>query len=129
MPKQLKKILIVDDEPDIVEILSYNLAKNEDFEIFKAYDGSQAFDSAVSILPDVIIMDIWMPGISGLEACRMIRRNAALKSTPVLILTSDTDEYKGLEAAAAGCNEFVTKSVKPAFIVAMVKDLIAARNH
>jgi two-component system, OmpR family, alkaline phosphatase synthesis response regulator PhoP len=128
MPKQTRKILIVDDESDIVEILSYNLAQ-EDFEIFKAYDGKQAVSSALLNHPDVIIMDVWMPEMSGLEACRMMRRSEGLKNTPVLILTADTDEYTGLEAAEAGCSQFVTKSVKPAFIVSMVKDLILPENE
>jgi two-component system alkaline phosphatase synthesis response regulator PhoP len=128
MSKQQRKVLIVDDEPDIVEILSYNLAK-EDFEVFKAYNGRQAISSIEVHHPDVVIMDIWMPEMNGLEACRRIKGNESLKNIKILILTADRDEYTGLEASEAGCNQFVTKTVKPDFIVSMVKDLMPPQNE
>jgi two-component system alkaline phosphatase synthesis response regulator PhoP len=119
------KVLIVDDEPDIVEILSYNLAK-ENFEIIKTYDGKQAISLATFNHPDVVIMDLWMPELSGMEVCRIMKKDSELKNIPIVILTADSDEYTGIEAVEAGCDQFVTKPVKPAFIVGLVKDLI---NH
>jgi len=119
--KQLK-VLVVDDEQDVVEILSYNL-KKENFSVFKAYNGLEALDQAKNIRPDLIIMDIRMPGLSGIETCRELRLEENLKKTPILFLTADTDEYTSLTALEAGGNHFITKPIRPSVLMGMIGEL------
>lgn len=119
------KVLVVDDEPDIVEILSYNLTK-ENFEVSKAYNGYEAVSFALKNHPDLIIMDIRMPEMNGIEACRMIKKNEQLKDIPVLFLTADNDEYTSLSAVEAGGDHFVTKPIRPAILMGMIHELIKA---
>ena len=122
--KRPLKVLVVDDEPDIVEILSYNLMK-ANYEVSKAYNGYQAVSFAIKDHPDLIIMDIRMPEMDGIEACRMIKKNDALKDIPVLFLTADNDEYVSLSASEAGGDHFVTKPVRPSILMEMIHELIA----
>lgn len=117
------KVLVVDDEPDIVEILSYNLTK-ENFEVSKAYNGYQAVSFALKNHPDLIIMDIRMPEMDGIEACRMIKRNEVMKNIPILFLTADNDEYISLSASEAGGDHFVTKPIRPSILIGIVHELI-----
>ena len=116
------KVLIVDDEPDVVEILRYNLTK-ENWKVFKAYNGNDAIDLALTCSPDLIIMDVRMPGISGIETCRKLRLIEDFKMTPVLFLTADADEYTTMSAFDAGANHFVTKPVRPAILLEMINEL------
>ena len=117
------KVLVVDDEPDIVEILSYNLAK-ENFEVSKAYNGYEAVSYAIKNHPDLIIMDIRMPEMNGIEACRMIKKNESMKNIPILFLTADNDEYTSLSAVEAGGDHFVTKPIRPSILIGMIRELI-----
>ncbi|CAN5606869.1 N/A [soil metagenome] len=117
------KVLVVDDEPDIVEILSYNLTK-ENFEVSKAYNGYEAVSFALKNMPDLIIMDIRMPEMNGIEACRMIKKNEQMKNIPVLFLTADNDEYTSLSAVEAGGDHFVTKPIRPSILMGMIHELI-----
>ncbi len=117
------KVLVVDDEPDIVEILSYNLTK-ENFEVSKATNGYEAVSFALKIQPDLIIMDVRMPEMNGIEACRLIKQNEHMKDIPVLFLTADSDEYISLSANEAGGDHFVTKPIRPAILMGMIKELI-----
>jgi two-component system alkaline phosphatase synthesis response regulator PhoP len=117
------KVLVVDDEPDIVEILSYNLTK-ENFEVSKAYNGYEAVSFALKNHPDLIIMDIRMPEMNGIEACRMIKKNEYMKNIPILFLTADNDEYTSLSAVEAGGDHFVTKPIRPSILIGMIHDLI-----
>ena len=117
------KVLVVDDEPDIVEILSYNLAK-ENFEVSKAYNGYEAVSFAIKNHPDLIIMDIRMPQMNGIEACRMIKKNENMKNIPILFLTADNDEYTSLSAVEAGGDHFVTKPIRPSLLIGMIHELI-----
>ena len=117
------KVLVVDDEPDIVEILSYNLIK-ENFEVSKAYNGYEAVSFALKNHPDLIIMDIRMPEMNGIEACRMIKKNEHMKDIPVLFLTADNDEYLSLSAVEAGGDHFVTKPIRPSILIGMIHELI-----
>jgi two-component system alkaline phosphatase synthesis response regulator PhoP len=117
------RVLVVDDEPDVVEILSYNLTKN-DFEVERCYSGMEAIQAANREVPDVIIMDIRMPEMTGIETCRQIRQIEKLKDIPVLFLTADSDEYTTMNAFEAGASHFVTKPIKPAIITGMIKELL-----
>ena len=117
------KVLVVDDEQDVVEILSYNLNK-ANFEVYTAYNGNEAIDSALNNLPDLIIMDVRMPGMTGIEACRMMRGTDTLKNIPILFLTADSDEYTSLNALEAGGNHFITKPIRPSILLNMITELI-----
>ncbi len=117
------KVLVVDDEPDVVEILSYNL-KKEKYVVFQAYNGKQCLESAMLNHPDIIIMDIRMPEMSGIETCRAIRQNEKLKDIPILFLTADSDEYTTMSAMEAGGDHFITKPIRPALLIGMIKELI-----
>lgn len=117
------KILVVDDEPDIVEILTYNLEK-ENFIVSKAYNGNECIEQANAIHPDLIIMDVRMPGMDGIETCRNLQLIDSLKKIPVLFLTADSDEFTSLKAFDAGGSHFVTKPIKPSVLVSMIKELL-----
>lgn len=122
MTKTLK-VLVVDDEPDVVEILSYNLAR-QNYQVFKAYNGSDGLKVAHEVLPDLVIMDIRMPGINGIETCRQMKQDAETKSIPVLFLTADGDEYTTMNAIEAGGDHFITKPIRPQILMGMIAELI-----
>lgn len=123
MESKRKKILVVDDETDIVEILTYNLEK-ENFIVYKAYSGEECIESAIKNNPEMIILDIRMPGMTGIEACRTLRMNSNFQTTPILFLTADSDEYTSMNAIDAGGSHFVTKPIKPSILVSIIKELI-----
>lgn len=118
----MPKVLVVDDEPDIVEILRYNLQK-QNFMVLTASNGNDAVAIAIAEIPDLIILDVRMPGLSGIETCRKIRTFPSLKSTPVLFLTADTDEYTSMSAIEAGGNHFITKPIHPTILLNMIKEI------
>ena len=122
MELRSRKILVVDDEPDIVEILTYNLEK-ENFTVFKAYSGEECITSAIDNNPDMIILDIRMPGMTGIEACRTLRLNKTFENTPILFLTADSDEYTTMNAFDAGGSHFITKPINPSILVSIIKEL------
>ena len=117
------KILVVDDEPDVVEILRYNLTKSG-YDVISAHSGFRALEQAKAELPDLIIMDIRMPELNGIETCRQLRQFDALKGIPVLFLTADSDEYTTMSAFDAGANHFITKPIKPGIIAGMIEELL-----
>ncbi len=117
------KVLVVDDEPDVVEILSYNLSR-ENYLIYKAYNGSDGVRVAHEVHPDLVIMDIRMPGINGIEACRQMKQDVETKSIPVLFLTADADEYTTMNAIEAGGDHFITKPIRPQILMGMIAELI-----
>ncbi len=112
------KVLLVDDEKDIVEFLEYNL-NQEGFEVITAYDGLEALQK-VNEKPDLIILDIMMPNIDGYEVCKRIRENKAYAEIPVIFLTAkgaEADEIKGLEL---GASDFIKKPISPKKLIARV---------
>lgn len=117
------KVLVVDDEPDVVEILTYNLLKSG-FHVTSAYSGKQALESALSNIPDLIIMDVRMPEMNGIETCREMRKIDVLKNIPILFLTADSDEYTTMSAFDAGASHFITKPIKPGLISGMINELL-----
>lgn len=121
------KILVVDDEPDVVEILSYNLQKH-DYTVHTAANGTDGINQARLHMPDLIILDIRMPGQSGLDACRELKQDELLRDIPVLFLTADSDEYTTMQAAEAGGEHFVTKPIRPGIIVGLVKEILQSQK-
>jgi len=105
------KILIVDDEPDILEFLSYNFRKNN-FDVHTANNGLEGIIKAEREIPQIILSDILMPEMDGIEMCQMIRKNAELNLTRFIFLTALHDDYKMLYAMYSGGDQFVTKPIR-----------------
>ena len=123
MDKSKIKILLVDDEPDVLEVLSYNLS-NIGYQIFTASDGSKAIDKAIEIKPQLIIMDVMMPNMDGIEACEIIRKNPEHNNTTIMFLTARGEDYSQVAAFDAGADDYVTKPIKPKILMSKVKSLL-----
>jgi len=123
MNKSEIKILCVDDEPDILEILKYNLS-NEGYQISTAKDGKIAVKKAKETHPNLIIMDIMMPNMDGIEACEILRSDESFNDTLIMFLTARGEDYSYVAAYEAGADDYVTKPVKPKILVSKVKGLL-----
>lgn len=123
MNKSELKILLVDDEPDILEIIGYNL-ENEGYQVFKAKDGLSAIKQSEKILPHLIIMDVMMPNLDGIEACEIIRKNEKLQQTVIMFLTARGEDFSYVAAFEAGADDYVTKPIKPKVLISKVKGLL-----
>lgn len=123
MKKSDIKILCVDDEPDILEILKYNLS-TEGYDIYTASDGLSALKKANEILPNLIIMDVMMPKMDGIETCEKIRSQDKFNDTLIMFLTARGEDYSHVAAYEAGADDYVTKPVKPKILVSKVKGLL-----
>ena len=123
MKKSDIKILCVDDEPDILEILKYNLS-NEGYNVSTAADGKSAIEIAYNISPNLIIMDVMMPNMDGIEACEKLRSDAKFNDTIIMFLTARGEDYSHVAAYDAGADDYVTKPVKPKVLVSKVKGLL-----
>ena len=123
MKKSEIKILCVDDEPDILEILKYNLS-TEGYDVYIASDGLSALKKANEILPNLIIMDVMMPKMDGIETCEKIRSQDEFNDTLIMFLTARGEDYSHVAAYEAGADDYVTKPVKPKILVSKVKGLL-----
>ena len=123
MKKSEIKILCVDDEPDILEILKYNLS-NEGYNVSTAADGKSAIEMAYNISPNLIIMDVMMPNMDGIEACEKLRSDEKFNDTIIMFLTARGEDYSHVAAYEAGADDYVTKPVKPKVLVSKVKGLL-----
>ena len=117
-----KKILLVDDEPDILELIGYNL-RQEGYDVFTAENGKQGIDMARSVNPDLIILDVMMPEMDGMEVCNIIRSDAKLSHTTIAFLTARGEDYSQVAGFDAGGDDYITKPVKPKVLVSRVKAL------
>ena len=106
------KVLVVDDDPDIVELLQYNLTR-EGYEVSVAENGKKAIEVAQSVKPDVILMDVMMPVMDGIAACRQLRELGDFRSTHIIFLTARAEEFSEVAAFEAGADDFITKPIKP----------------
>lgn len=117
------KILLVDDEPDILEIVGYNLS-NEGYHVITAENGIQAIKKAKKEKPQLIILDVMMPEMDGIEACENIRRIPELKDTIITFLTARGEDYSQVAGFDAGADDYITKPIKPKVLVSKVKALL-----
>lgn len=117
------KILLVDDEPDILEIVSYNL-KNEGYQVFTAENGEKALKKAKKHHPDLVILDVMMPVMDGIEACERMRKMPELDGTIVTFLTARGEDYSMIAGFDAGADDYITKPIKPRVLVSKVKSLL-----
>jgi two-component system, OmpR family, alkaline phosphatase synthesis response regulator PhoP len=106
------KILVVDDDPDIVELLEYNLRK-EGYEVATAPDGRKALEVAPQFGPDIILLDVMMPHLDGIAACRELRAMPRFKDTYILFLTARSEEFSEVAAFDAGADDYLSKPIKP----------------
>ena len=121
------KILLVDDEPDILEILSYNLSA-EGYHISTASNGIEAVKKAKKHQPHLIIMDVMMPEMDGIEACEKIRTLPELKDTIITFLTARGEDYSQVAGFEAGADDYITKPIKPKVLVSKIKSLLRRLN-
>jgi two-component system, OmpR family, alkaline phosphatase synthesis response regulator PhoP len=113
------KILVADDEPDILEILQYNLSA-EGYDVITAKNGDEAIELTKKNMPDVILLDIMMPGKSGLEVCNILRANSAYKDIMIIFLTALNDESIELKGFATGADDYITKPVSPKVLISKI---------
>jgi two-component system alkaline phosphatase synthesis response regulator PhoP len=106
------KILVVDDDPDIVELLEFNL-KKEGYLTASAGDGRRALAVAQDFVPDIILLDVMMPQLDGIATCRLLREQPRLKDTYIMILTARSEEFSEVAAFEAGADDFIAKPIKP----------------
>ena len=117
------KILIVDDEPDILEFLKYNLDK-EGYQVVTANDGEEGIKIAKAFLPDLIILDIMMPKMDGVEVCRTLRGNSNFDKTLIAFLTAREEDYSQIAALDVGGDDYITKPIKPRVFLSRIKALL-----
>ncbi|MBN2613486.1 MAG: response regulator transcription factor [Bacteroidales bacterium] len=117
------KILIVDDEPDIVEFLSYNL-KREGYEVNSALNGFDGIDVARKFRPHLILLDIMMPGMDGIETCEQMRATHGLEQTVIAFLTARGEDYSQVAGFDAGADDYITKPIKPKVLISRIKALL-----
>jgi two-component system alkaline phosphatase synthesis response regulator PhoP len=123
MKNQDIKILLVDDEPDILEILSYNLAA-EGYQVYTAKNGAEGVEKARKKRPDLIILDVMMPEMDGIEACEIIRNTEGLEHTLITFLTARSEDYSQVAGFEAGADDYITKPIKPKVLLSKVKALL-----
>jgi two-component system, OmpR family, alkaline phosphatase synthesis response regulator PhoP len=123
MKKTAIKILLVDDEPDILEIVGYNL-RNEGYQIFTASNGLEAIQVAQKVLPHLILLDVMMPEMDGIEACEKIRDIKGLEDVIIAFFTARGEDYSQVAGFDAGADDYITKPVKPKVLVSKVKALL-----
>jgi two-component system, OmpR family, alkaline phosphatase synthesis response regulator PhoP len=123
----VKKILIADDEPDILEILKYNL-QGEGYEVYTAKNGTEAIEAAKKSLPDLIILDIMMPGKNGIEVCNILRLQPAFKESLIIFLTALSDETTEIKGLETGADDYLTKPISPKVLISKVNALFRRLN-
>jgi len=122
-PKMKKKVLVVDDEKDIVDILKYNLERDNEFEVFTAKDGKEALELAENN-PDLILLDIMMPELNGFEVCKQLKNNPATSKIPVIFLTAKENEIDEILGLEIGADDYISKPISPRKVLARIKSVI-----
>ncbi len=123
MSNSKQKILIVDDEPDILELIEYNL-KKEGYQVYTAHNGQEAVSEAKKALPDLIILDIMMPKMDGIEACRIMRTMPEFKNTFMVFLTARSEEYSEIAGFNVGADDYIAKPIKPRALVSRINAIL-----
>ena len=121
------KILLVDDEPDILEFVSYNL-KKEGYQMFTANNGKEAMSIAKQEKPDLIILDVMMPNMDGIETCREIRDIHGLQNVLIAFLTARNEDYSQIAGFEVGADDYINKPIKPRVLISRIKALLRRSN-
>ena len=119
---KIPKILIVDDDPDIIEILRYNLSL-AGYEVKAASNGKEAIKKAKIFIPEIILLDVMMPEMDGIEACRLIREIPSLKNSRIIFLSARNEDYTQLSAFDAGADDYISKPVKPKILLKKISSI------
>lgn len=122
-----KKILVIDDEQDILEFLSYNL-KREGAKVFTATNGVKAIEIAKSKKPELILLDVMMPEMDGMETCIQLRENMETKDVIIAFLTARSEDYSQIAGFDAGADDYITKPIKPRVLISRIKALLRRKN-
>lgn len=128
MENQHIKILTVDDEPDIVEFVEYNL-KKEGFDVKTASDGKSALKLAEEFVPDLILLDIMMPELDGIEVCRRLREMPAMSNTIIVFLTARGEDYSEIAGFDAGGDDYITKPIRLRVLISRLKALLRRKQN
>jgi two-component system alkaline phosphatase synthesis response regulator PhoP len=125
--KTLQRVLIADDDPDIVEMLQYNL-KKEGYEVKTAGNGKEAIEKALSFQPHLILMDIMMPQMDGIEASRIIKETPEIAETYIIFLTARSEEYSEIAAFDIGADDYIVKPIKPRALMSRIASVFRREN-
>ncbi|MBA3470039.1 MAG: response regulator [Herpetosiphonaceae bacterium] len=121
------KILVADDEPDVLFMTSFSLRSLGGFQVFEAHDGAEAVEMAIREMPDLIVLDIKMPRLTGYEACRQIRKQEAFRDTPIILLSAKGQKTEIEEGWEAGATEYMLKPYAPVTLIGRVRELLSSR--
>lgn len=117
------RILLVDDEEDILNFLSYNL-KKEGYEVYTALNGHDGIEIAKKQKPDLIVLDVMMPEMDGIETCRLLRENKEISNTLIVFLSARSEDYTQIAGFDSGADDYITKPVKPRVFISRIKALL-----
>lgn len=117
------RILLVDDEEDILNFLSYNL-KKEGYEVYTALNGQEGIALAKKHNPDIIVLDVMMPEMDGIETCRILRENESSKNTMIVFLSARSEDYTQIAGFDSGADDYITKPIKPRVFISRIKALL-----
>jgi two-component system alkaline phosphatase synthesis response regulator PhoP len=123
MKKKNTRILLVDDEPDILEILEYNLT-SEGYQVAKAKNGLEAIKKAAAWEPHLVLLDVMMPEMDGIETCEQLRKNPSLSDLIIVFLTARSEDYSQVAGLEAGADDYITKPIKPKVLLSKIKAIL-----
>ncbi len=123
-----QKILVVDDEQDILDLISYNLNK-EGYQVYTASNGKLAIDKAKEVSPDLIILDVMMPVMDGIEACRIMRSLPEFKHTFMVFLTARSEEYSEIAGFHVGADDYIAKPIKPRALMSRINAILRRNSQ
>jgi two-component system alkaline phosphatase synthesis response regulator PhoP len=124
---ELNRIVLVDDEEDILNFLSYNL-KKEGFEVHTALNGLDGIDIAKKVKPQLVVLDVMMPEMDGIETCRLMRENEELKKTIIVFLSARSEDYTQIAGFDSGADDYITKPIRPRVFISRIKALMRRVN-
>lgn len=124
----MESILIIDDEEDIREILYYYLQK-EGYQVFQASTGQKGIETAIAETPDLVLLDVMMPEMDGIEVCQTLRENPRTKDVRICFLTARSEDYSQIAGLDAGADDYVAKPVKPKVLASRIKAILRRKNH
>ncbi len=128
MKPEKTKILLVDDDTDVLEFLSYNL-KKEKFKVYTSENGKKALKIANKKIPQLIILDVMMPGIDGIETCEELRKNKKLSESLIIFLTARGEDYSQIAGFEAGADDYIIKPIKPKVLISRIKAILKRYNN
>lgn len=123
----MKKIIVIDDEGDIRDLLSYNL-KKEGFNVQTAANGKEGLDLIVEHKPDLVLLDVMMPEMDGIEVCDSIRKTAGLEDILICFLTARNEDYSQIAGLDAGADDYISKPIKPRVLISRINALLRRKN-